>query len=47
MPEDWRQANAIPIIKKGKKKNTGNYQLDSEDTKISLASISKMKTLYC
>ena len=26
VPEDWRKANVTPIIKKGKKEDTGNYR---------------------
>jgi len=26
MPEDWRKANVIPIFKKGKKEDPGNYR---------------------
>ena len=26
MPEDWRKASVIPIFKKGKKEDPGNYR---------------------
>ena len=29
VPEDWRRANVIPIFKKGKKEDSGNYRLVS------------------
>ncbi|PKU34099.1 rna-directed dna polymerase from mobile element jockey- hypothetical protein [Limosa lapponica baueri] len=29
VPEDWRKANIIPIFKKGKKEDLGNYRLVS------------------
>jgi len=29
VPEDWRKANVIPIFKKGKKEDPGNYRLVS------------------
>ncbi|PKU44177.1 rna-directed dna polymerase from mobile element jockey- hypothetical protein [Limosa lapponica baueri] len=29
VPEDWRKANAIPVFKKGKKEDPGNYRLVS------------------
>ncbi|PKU44861.1 rna-directed dna polymerase from mobile element jockey-like [Limosa lapponica baueri] len=29
MPEDWRKANVIPVFKKGKKEDLGNYRLVS------------------
>jgi len=29
VPEDWRKANVIPIFKKGRKEDPGNYRLVS------------------
>ncbi|PKU35402.1 rna-directed dna polymerase from mobile element jockey- hypothetical protein [Limosa lapponica baueri] len=29
VPEDWRKANVIPVFKKGKKEDAGNYRLVS------------------
>ena len=29
VPEDWRKASVTPILKKGKKEDSGNYRLVS------------------
>ncbi|PKU35565.1 rna-directed dna polymerase from mobile element jockey-like [Limosa lapponica baueri] len=39
VPEDWRKANVIPVFKKGKKEDLGNYRL------VSLTSGKMMKRL--
>ena len=34
VPDDWKKANDIPVFKKGKKENPGNYSLTSIPRKM-------------